>query len=157
MMDFDDLTPADAYLHARWLAGRFIKMISNLESLEAYEHAYQTKQRFVEGEPIIAKSTGCSYLYAYVILQGRFELGEAAIADCPKTAYAYARHVLHAPFPLGESTIATNGWYSFRYAKYVLEGRFKLGEPAIAQSIWITGYSQIFNCHLVPNWEKEGF
>ena len=55
------------------------KQLSIHNSKIAYEFA-STNGKFIEGEPIIAKSPYYSYEYARNILKGPFPLGEKAIA-----------------------------------------------------------------------------
>jgi hypothetical protein len=54
-------------------------------------------------------------------------LGEPIIAKNSHYSLVYAKYVLNGPFPLGESAIANDIFYSKEYTKDVLKKNF--GEP----------------------------
>jgi hypothetical protein len=70
----------------------------------AYEFA-STNGKFIEGEPIIAKSPYYSYEYARNILKGSFPLGEPAIAKDEYYSKRYTRDVLKKDFYLNGKLI----------------------------------------------------
>ena len=73
------------------------KQLSIHNAKIAYEFA-STNGKFIEGEPIIAKSPYYSYEYARNILKGPFPLGEKAIAKIAEYAYSYSEFILKNHF-----------------------------------------------------------
>lgn len=91
------------------------------------------RDRFPEGEPIIATNAKSSYGYAYSVLKGRFSLGEPIIATDDYCSYSYAVFVLHGPFPLGEPVIAKDTHFADAYTYYVLKHDFYLDGELICE------------------------
>ena len=110
------------------------KQLSIHNSKIAYEFA-STNGKFIEGEPIIAKSPYYSYEYARNILKWKpFKLGEPAIAKDSYYSYMYARFALkEKPFPLGEPVISKDETYSKKYTKEILKKDFILNGKLICK------------------------
>ena len=123
----------------------------------SYRYAlYILKDRFPQGEDVIATNAEFSYLYAAAVLKPRgiigFPKGEDAIATHARHSYWYAIVVFKPRgiigFPKGEHAIATDAEYSYLYAKDVLKDRFPQGEDAIRGSEWQDEYEELFGVKL---------
>jgi len=140
--------PELAYREAARIFNKTKKRVPELEhtfakvSRFADEYAYLIRERFLEGEPAIAKDPERAAGYAISILKKRWPEAEAAITTNPQGAYQYATHILKRPWPEGEVAIAKSPRWSYHYASQLLEHRFLEGEPAIAGDPW---YAWLYN------------
>jgi hypothetical protein len=60
-------------------------------------------------------------------------LGEPIIAKSSHYSLVYAKYVLNGPFPLGESAIANDIFYSKEYTKDVLKKDFYLDDKLVCE------------------------
>lgn len=93
------------------------------------------RNRFPDGEFVIATDAKSSYWYAVSVLKGQFELGEKVIAESTEYAFCYALNIIKKQFKLGESAIAKDEWLSYRYADEVLKRDFYHNGKLICQVV----------------------
>ena len=91
--------------------------------------------RFIAGEPTIAKNGHTAADYVERVLKRDFPEAEDAIAKYGSASFQYAE-ALGKAFPAGEAEIAKDTYHSIIYALNILKGRFELGEPAIFKSAY---------------------
>ena len=89
--------------------------------------------RFLAGEPAIAKNGHAAADYVESVLKRDFPEAEAEISKYGSASFQYAE-ALGKAFPAGEAEIAKDTYHSIIYAINILKGRFELGEPEIFKS-----------------------
>ena len=72
-----------------------------------------------EVEKVIAKDSGCSYVYARFVIKKRFKKGEKAIAEDNYFAYQYAFHVVKRRWKEGEEAIYRNHLWGKLYSQHL--------------------------------------
>ena len=86
-----------------------------------------------------------AYYYARDVLKERWPEGEAVIAADGLWAYAYAKDVINGRFPEGESVIAKDAEAAHFYSMDIIQGRFPEGEAVITiNQFWKERYDKVY-------------
>ena len=77
------------------------------------------------------------------IIKDKFPQGEDIIASDSEESYYYTKDIIKGRFELGEKSISTEVWESYYYTKDIIKGRFELGEDTLRKSQYWNDYLEL--------------